>query len=164
MRKKSVCALVLLPVLFLMWGCAPAKVRMNVPGPSPGSVSSAPSSPMRENIVQTAISLHGNPYKSGAKGADAFDCSGFVHFVYKRHGINLPVSTDKLVQSGIEIPKDQVQPGDLVFFRIKKDLHIGIMVNSKEFIHASKSRGIALDDVEASYWRRNFLSYRSVLG
>jgi cell wall-associated NlpC family hydrolase len=156
MGTRELKALILLALVVVMWGCGtPKKVRLY---DSDSSVSG-----VRENIVQTAVGLHGNPYKSGAKGADAFDCSGFVHFVYKRSGVTLPVSTDRLIAVGTEIPRDQVQPGDLVFFKIKKDLHIGIMINRKEFIHASKSRGIALDDVEAKYWKRSLLSFRCVL-
>ena len=119
---------------------------------------------VRNDIVQTAISLHGNPYRSGAKGADSFDCSGFVHYVYKKSGITLPVSTDRLIREGGEIPRDQVQPGDLVFFKIKRELHVGIMVNRKEFIHASKSRGIAMDDIDGNYWKKYFESFRTILG
>ena len=86
-----------------------------------------------------------------------------MHYVYKKCGITVPVSTDKLIVAGMEIPRDRVLPGDLVFFKIKRDLHIGIMLNSKEFIHASKSRGIALDNVDADYWRRRLQCFRTVL-
>ena len=142
--------------MLLVAGCStPKKVKLYD--------SALSSSDTRNEIIATAVSLHGNPYRNGSKGADSFDCSGFVHYVYKRSGITVPVSTDRLIKAGAEIPRDQVQPGDLVFFKIKKDLHIGIMINRKEFIHASKSRGIALDDVEASYWRRWFLCYRTIL-
>jgi cell wall-associated NlpC family hydrolase len=162
MSKKGLQALILLAAVLVMWGCGtPQKVRLYESGSSAASAPSVPK--VREDIVQTAISLHGSPYRNGAKGSDAFDCSGFVHYVYKRSGITLPVSTDKLVKAGTEIPGDQVQPGDLVFFKIKKDLHVGIMINRKEFIHASKSRGIALDDIEAKYWKRSHLSFRCVI-
>ncbi len=159
MTGRNMKGAVLLAVLLLIYGCGtPKKVKLYE------SPSSAPVSDLRNNIIETAISLHGNPYRSGAKGSDAFDCSGFVHYVYKRSGISVPVSTDALIKTGTEISRDQVQPGDLVFFKIKKDLHTGIMINRKEFIHASKSRGIALDNVDANYWRRSFQSFRCVLG
>jgi len=64
---------------------------------------------------------------------------------------------------GYQISRDGVRPGDLVFFKISKELHVGIMLNNGEFIHASKSRGVAVDDVDSSYWRRNLLSFRAVL-
>ena len=151
--KCTLTIMCLLAALFLSGCGAPKKVKIY-----------ESTSDIRSKIVEDAISLHGNPYKNGAKGSDAFDCSGFVNFVFKRSGINLPVSTDKQIKAGSEVSRDNVQPGDLVFFKIKKDLHVGIMINRKEFIHASTSRGIAVDDVEASYWRRSLLEFRSVLG
>lgn len=154
MGKRGIRHALILLITFLIAACgAPKKVRLY-----------EGSSDIRNDIVQTAISLHGNPYRSGAKGSDAFDCSGFVHYVYKKSGINLPVSTDRLIKEGGEIPRDQVQPGDLVFFKIKREWHVGIMVNRKEFIHASKSRGIAMDDIDANYWKKYFDSFRTILG
>ena len=50
-----------------------------------------------------------------------------------------------------------------MFFKIKKDMHVGIMLNRKEFINASKSRGVAVDDVDASYWKKTLIGYKSVL-
>jgi cell wall-associated NlpC family hydrolase len=107
-----------------------------------------------------ALQHLGRPYRSGAKGPNAFDCSGFIHYVYKRFQISLPPITEGQIKVSYEIPPEQFLPGDLVFFRIKKDFHAGIMVNKREFIHASKSRGIAVDDVESDYWRKNFLCFR----
>ena len=153
MGKREIRSALILLIAILISACAPQKVKLY-----------ESSSDVRNEIVQTAISLHGNPYRSGSKGSDSFDCSGFVHYVYKKSGITVPVSTDGLIKAGGEISRDQVQPGDLVFFKIKRDLHVGIMVNRKEFIHASTSRGIALDDVDANYWRRNFQSFRTILG
>ena len=157
MGRYGIHTVIISLIVLLVSGCgAPQKVKLYESGPS--------SSDTRNEIIGTAISLHGNPYKNGYKGSDAFDCSGFVHYVYKRSGITVPVSTDRLIKAGAEIPRDQVQPGDLVFFKIKRDLHIGIMVNRKAFIHASKSRGIAVDDVDTAYWKRCFLCYRTILG
>ncbi len=153
-RSRPAVLILVAVVLFLAACGAPKKVRLYE--------SSA--SGIRNEIVQTAVSLHGNPYRSGSKGAGSFDCSGFVSYVFKRSGINLAVSTDKQIKEGSGISRDSVQPGDLVFFKIKKDLHVGIMLNRKEFIHASTSRGIVIDDVDAAYWRRSLLEFRCVLG
>ena len=154
MGKREIRSALILLIAVLISACgAPKKVRLYEGSPE-----------IRNDIIQTAMKLHGSPYRSGAKGSDSFDCSGFVHYVYKKSGIILPVSTDRLIREGGEVPRDQVQPGDLVFFKIKSELHVGIMVNRREFIHASKSRGIAMDDIGANYWRRYFDSFRTVLG
>jgi cell wall-associated NlpC family hydrolase len=108
------------------------------------------------------LSLQGKPYKSGAKGPDAFDCSGFVHYVYRNSSILLPVTSDALSRAGVEISYEHSLPGDLVFFKIKRGLHVGIMVDQRKFIHASVSRGIVIDDLALPYWTKTLLTFRSV--
>lgn len=138
-------------VLFVA-GCAPKKVRVYefLVG-------------VREDLVQTALGLVGKPYRSGAKGPEAFDCSGFVYFVYRKSQIVLPISTEPLIKAGYEIPRTNALPGDLVFFRIKQDLHVGIVLNNNQFIHSSKSKGVIVDDLRAPYWRANVLCFRCII-
>ncbi len=140
-------------VFLIFSGCAPKQVKIY-----------EGENELRNNIVRTAIELHGRPYRSGAKGPDAFDCSGLIHFVYKKWGIILPVNTEGLLKIGYEVNERHVLPGDLVIFKIKKDLHSGIMINRTEFIHASKSKGVGIDNLENnSYWKRMVLGYRRVI-
>jgi cell wall-associated NlpC family hydrolase len=75
----------------------------------------------------------------------------------------LPVTAEEQGKSGVDVSRDEIQPGDLVIFKIKRDFHVGIMVNEKEFIHASKSRGVAIDDLSLAYWARSLQGFRSVL-
>lgn len=151
-RNKIIALLTILIALSFATGCAPKKVKTYE------SISD-----IRNEVVQSAISVLGKPYRSGAKGPDSFDCSGLVHYVYKRSNINVPVSTSGLLKAGYEIPKSDILPGDLVFFKIKKDLHVGIMLNQREFINASKSRGVAVDDVDTGYWKKTLIGYRGIL-
>ncbi|OPY75103.1 MAG: Murein DD-endopeptidase MepS/Murein LD-carboxypeptidase precursor [Syntrophorhabdus sp. PtaU1.Bin058] len=152
MRVVSIRILVVFLLMSSLFCCAPKKVKIYE------SISD-----IRSNIIQSSASFVGRPYRSGAKGPDAFDCSGFVYYVFKQSGVVLPITAEGLLRMGYQIPRDSVQPGDLVFFKISKDLHIGIMLNTREFIHSSKSRGVTVDDVDSSYWKRNLLSYRTVL-
>ncbi len=144
--------LVVLLLLTVVFGCAPKKVRIY-----------ESTSDIRGDIIQTSASFIGKPYRNGAKGPDAFDCSGFVYYVFRQSRVVLPVSAAEILKTGYQISRDGVQPGDLVFFKISKELHVGIMLNGREFVHASKSRGVAVDDVDSSYWKRSFLSFRTVL-
>jgi cell wall-associated NlpC family hydrolase len=142
-----------LVLLFLFAsGCAPKKISLYE------SLTE-----IRNNIVQLAMSLHGKPFKSGAKGPDAFDCSGLVHYVYKKFDIVLPITTGGLNMTGHEVPRGSVLPGDLVFFKIKTDLHIGIMIGRGGFVHASKSKGVTIDDINSGYWSRNLQGFRCIL-
>ena len=136
------------------FGCAPKAVRIYEPEPAVKA---------RGDIVRYAMTLLGKPYRNAAKGPDAFDCSGFVHYVYGRFDVSVPVSTEGLNRTGYEIERNKVEVGDLVVFRIKRDYHVGIMINEVEFIHASKSRGVTIDNVDASYWKRNLRNFRRVL-
>ena len=144
--------LAVLCILFLSSGCGTKKIRII-----------EPLSGNRSVVVRTVIDLMGKPYKNGGRGPDAFDCSGLVYFAYKKTGITLPVTAEEQGRSGVDVLREAILPGDLVIFKIKRDYHVGIMVNEKEFIHASKSRGVAIDDLSLSYWMRSLQGFRSVL-
>ena len=113
--------------------------------------------------MQTALFLQGKPYRSGAKGPDSFDCSGLVYYAYERSRVPVPVTAEAQSKAGYAVARDGVQPGDLVLFKIDADLHIGIMISGSEFVHASKSRGVAVDSVDSRYWRKRLIGYRAVL-
>ena len=155
MDKKS--SRLLAPFLVVMLvmavhACAPKRVQVYE------TVDGA-----RGDIIQQAISVLGRPYKNGAKGPDSFDCSGLIHYVYKRVSVTLPVTAEKQIEAGLDVPPANILPGDLVFFKIKKDFHAGIMLNKKDFIHSSKTKGVSVDNIESSYWKRNLLCFRSIL-
>ena len=138
--------------LSVLPSCAPKKIKVyDVP------------EGVRANVVQIALSQQGKKYRSGNKGPDYFDCSGLVYYAYRQAGINMPLTADGQGKYGADIPRDAVQPGDLVLFKIKSDDHIGIMVNRSDFVHASKSRGVTLDSLGSAYWRKYIIGFRSVL-
>ncbi len=122
-----------------------------------------PDSQLRENLIQNAMNHLGKPYRSGAKGPDSFDCSGFVHYVYKQASLKIPVTVEQLDKAGSEIDGEDVLPGDLILFRIKSTYHVGIMLNKKEFIHSSRSKGVSIDSAEQPYWKRGLLGFRRIL-
>lgn len=117
----------------------------------------------RTRIVEFALSLIGAPYRAGSKGPNAFDCSGLVYYVYSRFGISLPSNSEGLLSVGKKINTEEVYPGDLVFFRVEKSLHVGIMVNREEFVHVSKSQGVRISSIKDRYWSKHLLLFRRVL-
>ncbi|MCX5812111.1 MAG: C40 family peptidase [Proteobacteria bacterium] len=139
-------------LLAVIFGCAPQQVKVYQPVAG-----------VRNDIVQHTVALLGKPYKNAAKGPDAFDCSGLVYYVYKKVNIVLPVMTEGLIKAGYDVARDSVLPGDLVFFKIKKNLHSGIMINKTDFVHSSNSRGVTVDSIESKYWQKSFFCFRSVL-
>ena len=144
--------LLLFVVFVVLAACAPKKVRLY-----------GVSDTVRNSIVVSALALQGKPYRNGAKGPDAFDCSGLVYYVFKQHRVLLPPPAEAQGRAGHEIDRDSMQPGDLVFFKIEGDFHVGIVISGDEFVHASKSRGVAIDSVDTTYWRKQLVGYRSVL-
>jgi cell wall-associated NlpC family hydrolase len=144
--------LILCGLLIILAACAPKRVRLY-------DMSDA----TRSNIVVSALALQGKPYKSAARGPDAFDCSGFVYYVFKQYRVSLPPPAEAQGRIGQAINRDIALPGDLVFFKIEGDFHVGIIISGVEFVHASKSRGVAIDNLDANYWRKRLIGYRSVL-
>jgi len=71
--------------------------------------------------------------------------------------------TEGQMRLGSEIKREHILPGDLVFFKIKKELHAGIMINKNDFIHASKTKGVTVDHIDLSYWKNSLLGFRSIL-
>jgi len=133
-------------------GCGTKKIRI----PEPLSAS-------RVNVVRASIDLLGKTYKNGGRGPDAFDCSGLVYYVYRRVGVILPATAEEQGRVGVGVSRESILPGDLVVFKIKREFHVGIVLNEREFVHASNSRGVAIDDLSLPYWTRSLQGFRSVL-
>lgn len=144
----------LLVVIFLLvsGGCAQKIIRIG-----------EPLSADRRVVVNEVIDLVGKPYRVGGRGPDAFDCSGLVYHVYKKAGLILPVTAEEQGLAGVATSREATLPGDIVVFKIDRGFHVGIMLNEREFIHASKSRGVAISDLLVPYWSRNLRGFRSFL-
>jgi cell wall-associated NlpC family hydrolase len=100
-----------------------------------------------DKIVSFGMQLLGTPYVTAGSGKNGFDCSGFVHFVFRHFKIQVPRSSSQFQNFGKEIPIDQVRKGDiLVFLSPTRNVigHLGIVTNAKgmesDFIHASSGR------------------------
>jgi cell wall-associated NlpC family hydrolase len=85
--------------------------------------------------VDTAMAQRGKPYVWAAAGPDAFDCSGLVEYAYSAAGIGLPHSSFLQSQMGQYVPRDQLQPGDLVFFYSPVS-HVGIYIGNGLMVNA----------------------------
>ena len=83
-------------------------------GPSDGSTSSK-----TQNFINKALSKQGTPYVFGAAGPDKFDCSGLVSWALKEAGVSGGRTTARGLQErykGSAVKKEDLKPGDLVFF------------------------------------------------
>ena len=97
----------------------------------------------------------GTRYQIGGMSRQSVDCSGFVHITFKsRLGIVLPRSTDLQVELGQHVDKDELRPGDLVFFKTGRTLrHVGVYLEDGRFLHASSKLGVAISHLNESYWK-----------
>ncbi|HEX3964408.1 MAG TPA: NlpC/P60 family protein [Trebonia sp.] len=88
--------------------------------------------------LRYALTKVGDPYVWGAAGPDAFDCSGLVVWAYAQEGISLPHYTGSLWNSGMHVSRDQLQPGDLVFF-FADISHVGIYIGNGLMVDAPQT-------------------------
>lgn len=149
-RKWVILLFLLLP--FFGPGCAEKRVRLGEPIPE-----------IRVAIIRAAVDAMGKPYRTGGRGPDQFDCSGLVYFAYKKIGVTLPVTAEEQAGAGVSVSTDGALPGDVAVFRIDRSYHVGIMINGADFIHASKSRGVAVDSLSIPYWTKSLQGFRSFL-
>lgn len=118
------------------------------------------SSRAREVLVN-ALSLTGIRYKYGGNSPETgFDCSGFVRYVFKQAAsLTLPRSAIEISQLGTPVPKNELQPGDLVFFNTLKSTfsHVGIYLGNNKFIHSPSSGGkVRVENMQDSYWTKRY--------
>lgn len=112
-------------------------------------------------VLLNALSLTGIRYKYGGNSPETgFDCSGFVRYVYQQAAnLSLPHSARAISQLGKTIPKQELKPGDLVFFNTLKSAfsHVGIYIGNNRFIHSpSSGGGVRVEDMESDYWEKRF--------
>ncbi len=119
------------------------------------------------NLVSTAIGFLGIPYRRGGNTAESgFDCSGFVRAIYKETiGLVLPRSADQQANATQKIDKNDLKPGDLVFFNTMKRTfsHVGIYLGEGKFIHSPRTGAhVRIEDMRIPYWNVRFDGARRV--
>lgn len=106
------------------------------------------------------------PYRLGGNSHKGIDCSAFVMRTFaERFLIHLPRTTAGQVKVGRRITKDQLQSGDLVFFKTGRGpngYHVGIYVNDGKFLHASTRYGVTYSSLNNPYWKKVFWQARRV--
>ncbi|MBV4419305.1 C40 family peptidase [Clostridium tyrobutyricum] len=124
--------------------------------PSRGAV------PVSSNaVVAYASNFLGTPYLWGGTTPAGFDCSGFTQYVYRHFGINLGRTTYNQIKDGYAVSRDELQPGDLVFYgQGGSPSHMGIYIGNGMYIHAPRTG----DVVKISpYNRSDYITARRVM-
>ncbi|MBN1637980.1 MAG: C40 family peptidase [Ignavibacteriales bacterium] len=127
-----------------------------------------------DSIINFAKEQIGVRYRWGGTTTKGFDCSGFVYYVYRNFGIDIPRSSKGMTDVGKSIALEDCQKGDIILFTRPKSKtrtvgHVGIIISEKgepiKFIHSSSAknrRGVVITDFEGGYITR-FVGIRRIL-
>ena len=120
-----------------------------------------------KGVLAFALEHIGVRYRYGGNDPDrGFDCSGLVRWVYSRTwGIMLPHRADQIAQMGAVVPRDQLQPGDLVFFKTLRRTfsHVGIYLGDGQFLHAPSAGGsVRVENMDQTYWNKRWNGARRI--
>jgi peptidoglycan DL-endopeptidase LytF len=121
---------------------------------------------VKNKLVADTKNYTGVPYLWGGETPSGFDCSGFVYFMFNKHGVDMQRTTSSsLFTMGSTISKANLQPGDLVFFDVNNSgrvSHVGFYVGNNEFVSATSSRGIYTVSMDNSYWSKYYMGAKRV--
>jgi cell wall-associated NlpC family hydrolase len=126
---------------------------------------------MIDDVIQQAGKYIGTPYRYGGKNPKGFDCSGFVHYIFEPHGLNLPYSSRGYVNIGEEIDASEARRGDFVLFKGRNASsniigHVALVVDVDEkgsvyILHATVQKGVTIDNMsDVVYYQKRYLSMR----
>lgn len=105
-------------------------------------------------VVRTGEDYLGVPYKWGGSTPAGFDCSGFVQYVYRDHGVSLPRTSRQMAHAGVAVQADvsRLREGDLMLFSGdgSRITHVAIYAGNNQIIHSSSSgNGVRYDDLHS---------------
>jgi cell wall-associated NlpC family hydrolase len=114
-------------------------------------------------VVGIAMRYLGVPYVWGGSSPSGFDCSGFTAYVYGQVGVSLPHYTGAQYGMGVAVSRDELQPGDLVFFNGLG--HEGLYIGGGQFIHAPHTGDVVkISSLSDSWYASTYVGARRITG
>ncbi len=135
--RRVLAAVVVASLLSACAGGPPSRA----PEPGDRATVSAPAGEpavIGTRAADAARALLGVPYRYGGQDPSGFDCSGLVWYVYRQLGVSLPRRALDQRRVVAPVGRDELRPGDLVFFSSPAD-HVGIYLGAGDFVHAPSS-------------------------
>lgn len=124
--------------------------------------------PEASRIANYALDFQGTRYKYGGTTKRGMDCSGLIYTSFQQEDIQLPRVSREMAKEGYKIHTNQVNVGDLLFFKTNKrnrDInHVGLVVEiipgNVSFIHSTTSRGVIVSSLNEKYWNSAYVMAR----
>mgnify|MGYP003599129287 CR=1 FL=1 len=123
-----------------------------------------------DDLISTARTYLGTPYRYGGETRRGIDCSAFVQQAYSALDVKLPRVSSQQAQLGEYVTKSELNKGDLIFFATQgrgRVSHVALVVSNEDgvvkFIHASSSQGVSMSSLNDSYWSKRYLSGRRIV-
>ena len=122
-----------------------------------------------QDVTGQAMDLIGVRYRFGGQTPDkGLDCSGLVKYVFEQvTGVAMPRSARDQAKVGEQVERDELQPGDLVFFNTRRAAysHVGIYLGENSFVHAPRKKSsVKVANMDGRYWKERFNGARRLLG
>lgn len=117
-----------------------------------------------ESIIEYAKSFNGVPYLYGGQSPKGFDCSGYILYVFKNFGIDLPRTAADQFYRGGRVDAGVARPGDIVAFGSDKAItHTGIYLGGGNFISSTSSHGVEISSVNGPYWAERLFGFSRII-
>lgn len=120
-----------------------------------------------QKVIDVAYQQLGKPYEWGSNGPSSFDCSGLTSYSYKQGaGITLPRVSRDQAKIGIQVSKNELEEGDLVFFSSTGTTitHVGMYVGDSKFIHSPRTGDVVkISRLDSSTYSKNYVTARRVI-
>jgi peptidoglycan DL-endopeptidase CwlO len=113
-------------------------------------------------VVGIALGYQGVPYVWGGSSPSGFDCSGLVMYAYSQVGVSLPHSSYAQYGMGVAVPRDELEPGDLVFFDGLG--HVGLYIGNGLFVHAPHTGTVVqVSSLSEGWYASTYVGARRIL-
>ncbi len=151
-------------IIIFITGCAASAPRfLSSEEAAPDEI---PASLDRPELVREIINYLGSPYKYGGHAEEGIDCSAFTQAVFADvFSIEIPRSVQEQFKIGKHVRRENLLPGDLVFFHTSGlgASHVGIYLGDDLFAHASVNEGVTITSLNSNYYQKRFFGAKRVL-